>query len=236
MSSILYPDRARSARHPAAELALSRAAAGARKAPVVGTDRPWRWELSGDHAELHLPPAAAHAAVSLVNSGSALHHARTVLAGEGARAHIRLLPDPAAPHRLAALDVTGFQPATPDEIRAHRAVALRSTTVAPAGRAAVPASAFRTLAAAAAANGATVEPMSRGARPPAVGALVVADVEDAATLLRLGQAQSAVALAGALERLTITVAPALTTAAAGRPAVRIGVEPLTHRSAAEVSG
>jgi hypothetical protein len=231
VSTILYPNRARSTQHPAAELVLSRAAAGARKAPAVGEKRPWRWEITGDHAELHVPADALHAAEHLVNGGSALHHAYTVLAGAGARTVVQLLPDPAWPHRLATMDVTSFGAATAAEIRAHRAVSLRSTTgAAAAAPAAVPASTRRILAAAVADHGATLALMpSPAGEQHTHSGLVVAGGEDPATLLRLGQALSAVALAAAMERLTIAVAPALSADASGRPAVRIDIQPLAGR-------
>jgi hypothetical protein len=144
------------------------------------------------------------------DSGAALPHACTVLAGEGARTDVDLLPDPAAPDRLATLHVTAFGAASPAEIRAHRAVTLRSATVAPAGRPSVPSSAFRALGAAAAAHGAILDD----------GGLVAVGADQAA-VLSLGQALSAVALTAAIERVTMTVAGLLRPDGVGRPRIRV---------------
>jgi hypothetical protein len=225
VTTILYPDRVRSAQHPAAELVLSRAAAAARKAPAVGGRGQWRWEITGDRAELRLPPGAMPAAELLVDSGAALHHAITVVAGEGGRVAVEMLPDPAAPDRLAVLTVMSVGAPTPAEIRAHRAVALRSSTIAVTSRPSVPATAYAALAAACAPEGATLDLLSgpaTGTGGPH-GALLVARGTEPAALIRLGRALSAGALAAAMERLAITVAEGLTADSGGRPAVRIAI-------------
>ncbi len=157
----------------------------------------------------------------LVDSGAALHHAITVLSGEGARVAVDLLPDPSASHRLATLTVTSFGVPTPAGIRAHRAVSLRASTVSPAGRVTVPATAIEALAA----EGATFDRLSgvTAADQASHTALLVAGGTDSASLMHLGRALSRVVLTAAMERLAITVADGLTAGSGGRPAIRIDV-------------
>ncbi len=217
MSTIVYPDRAASARHARAEQALGRAAAAARNAPVLGAGHPWRWRLAGDRAELVLATGGPGAAGHVVDCGAALHHARTVLAGEGAFHEVVRFPDPAGAQLLATVQVTGFGPATPAQVRAYRAVSLRPGATPGPGRVAAVA-AHAVLAAAAAAQGSRLELVAPAAREPAgeYAALIVAGDDTPRGWLSAGEALSAVALAAVLERLTVTPAGGPVTDALGR--------------------
>ncbi len=222
MSTIVYADRAASARHARAEQALGRAAAAARKAPVLGAEHPWRWQLAGDRAELWLAaggrePSGRDAARHVVDCGAALHHARTVLAGEGALHQVVRFPDPARWPLLATVLVTGFAQATPADVRAYRAVSLRPGAAAWRGPAAV-AAAHARLAAAAAAQGCGLELLAPPAGEPGdeYAARIVALDDGPRGRLCAGEALSAVALAAVQERLTVTPAGGPATDALGR--------------------
>ncbi|GAA0808121.1 hypothetical protein [Spirilliplanes yamanashiensis] len=229
MSTIVFPDRAASARHARAEQCLGRAAAAAAKAPLVGGARPWRWHLAGDTAALYLVPGGPAAGPDahvrdVVDCGSALHHALTALAGEGARAVVCPFPHPGRPDLLATVRVSDLGTATPAAVRAYQAVSLRTRTAALPGRATMPATVRSTLEEAAAVQGARLRVL--GARPDgrrSRDALIEAPDDTAGGWLSAGRALSAVALAAAMDRLVVTVAAHLTTGAGAHPAVAVRV-------------
>jgi len=240
MATIVYVNRAAGVRHLRAEQALARAAGAARRAPVLNRERPWRWELSGDRAELHLArpgPAQNRAARArnLVDCGSALHHALVALHGAGARLSVDRLPDPAWPDVLASLCVDGFGPPTPAEIRAHRAIALRVTTVARPGPVALPASALAAMGSAAAQAGARLRLPDAGPDhpdgPAADRALIEAEADSPLGWLRAGEALSAVALAAADHGLAVLPDPALLADGRGHVAVPVELAVADRRSA-----
>jgi hypothetical protein len=214
MATIVFPDRAASARHPRAEQVLARAATAARRAPVMGDERPWRWHLAGDSAELYL--AGHGTALSLIDCGSALHHALVVLAGEGARALVELFPDPRRRDLLARVRIDTFGPATPAEIRTYRAIALRSTIAAVPGGPAIPAAAKAAMKSAAARAGSHLRLPDR---PGAQVALIETELDGPPGWLRQGQARSAVALAAAEHRLAVLPDGGLVVDRRGRAAV-----------------
>jgi hypothetical protein len=201
MATIVYPDRAASGRHPRAEQTLARAATAARRAPVMGDERPWRWRLTGDRAELHLAggwPASAGAGLarSLIDCGSALHHALVVLRGEGARTRVDRFPDPRRQGLLAIVRLDGFGTVTPAEVRTYRTVALRSTIVAGPDRVAVSAPARLALESAAAEAGARLRLIEGGPDDPGAGrSLIETDLGPPRGWLSEGEALSAVTLA-----------------------------------------
>jgi hypothetical protein len=225
MATIVYLDRAAGGRHHHAERTLARAANAARRAPVLDGERPWRWQLSGDRAELHLArsgtaPDGTGTARLMINCGSALHHAVVALRGQGARVSVERCPDPLWPDLLAGVRVDGFGTPTPAEVRAHRAIALRATTVTRPGPAAIPVPARAAMKSAAERSGARLRLPDDAADDPAGGrALVEPDVDSPSGWLRAGEALSAVVLAAAEHGLAVLPGPALVAGARGNLAV-----------------
>ncbi|GAA0807957.1 hypothetical protein [Spirilliplanes yamanashiensis] len=204
MSTIVFPDRAASARHARAEQCLARAAAAAAKAPVVGGARPWCWQLAGDTAVLSLVTRGRAAGTSrfaqdVVDCGSGLQHALTVLAGTGAEVALDLFPDATRPDLIASLRITGFGVATPAAVRAHRAVSLHTHPAALPGRATVPGPVWASLQRIATTIGARLSvPGTR------TGDALVEPIDDTpAGWLNAGRALSAMALAPSMDRLIL---------------------------------
>lgn len=85
----------------------------AARAPSVHNSQPWRWQVDGTGVQLFADPDRQLRHVDpdgrdmLVSCGATLHHAVVAFAALGWRATVRRLPDPATPHRLAALELCG---------------------------------------------------------------------------------------------------------------------------------
>jgi hypothetical protein len=209
MATIVYLDRAAGARHRHAEQALARAANAARRAPVLGGERPWRWQLSGDRAELHLARPGpvqdtAGAPRLLIDCGSALHHAVVALGGDGALVSVDRFPDSRQPDLLASVRVDGVGGPTPAQIRAHRAIALRPAPITWPDPAVIPAAALAAMESAAQQAGARLRLPRAGSDDPAAGRpLIEPDVDSPLGWLRAGEALSAVALSAAEHGLAV---------------------------------
>ena len=174
----------------------------ARRAPVLGGERPWRWHLAGNEAELYLAGSGnaydgPDPVRVLIDCGSALHHALVVLRGEGARMRVERFPDPRRPDLLAQVRLHGFGPPTPAEIRALRMVALRPGVSRP-GRAAIHASTLVAMESAAAHVGACLRLLDGDPDgPDADRAFIGTNVDPPRGWLTVGEALSAVALTAA---------------------------------------
>ncbi|WP_380283276.1 Acg family FMN-binding oxidoreductase [Kitasatospora purpeofusca] len=96
-----------------ADLRLLAAAGGA--APSLHNSQPWRFRPTPDGGGLEVladpdrsvPLADANGAALHIAAGAALFNLRVAAARLGRRAAVRLLPDPADPRLLAALDLSG---------------------------------------------------------------------------------------------------------------------------------
>ncbi len=116
---------------------LAEAVAAAGYAPSIHDTQPWRWRLSGDILDLYLDrgriPAGTDPDTRLatLSCGTALHHARTVLAAEGWRVRVDRMPDAADQDHLARLTVDGPAPAEPHAVRQVRTIPLRHTNRTP---------------------------------------------------------------------------------------------------------
>ncbi|HET9518723.1 MAG TPA: hypothetical protein VFO77_13465, partial [Actinoplanes sp.] len=200
MSTIVFPDRA-SARSGPAQQALTRAAAAAAKAPAVGGSRALRWRIAGERAELFVRAERPDPKL-MIDAGSALHHALVALAGLGAVATCERLDDAAAEQPIAIVQLTGFTTATPEQVRSYQYISLPQPSARP-GQPAITNQALLALQRAVAERGALLQLAPTGQRPELAHGTVVADPDTATGWLNVGEALSAVTLAGAMERLTV---------------------------------
>lgn len=203
MSIIVYPDRALSARHSLVEPVLARAAVAAGKAPTLGPDRPWCWQIVGDRAELHRMAAPSRAgadepARQLVSCGSALHHAVTALAGEGALVRVAYLPRSTEPTLLAVLTVDALGTPTPADVRGYQSISLRASAASMSGQPSRSPLTPAVLTSAAETVGARLRLVEQD---PGC-ALIEVDPDGSRGWLRAGEALSAVTLAAVQQRLT----------------------------------
>ncbi|MFI7547162.1 Acg family FMN-binding oxidoreductase [Actinoplanes sp. NPDC049599] len=112
---------------------LEAAAAAALHAPSVFNTQPWRWRISGDTLELFTEPDRQLTVVDpdgrllLISCGTALHHARTVLAAAGWTCTVERLPDPAQPELLARVRLGHPGPADPEAQRMAAVINRRRT-------------------------------------------------------------------------------------------------------------
>ncbi|MEU7824235.1 nitroreductase [Catellatospora sp. NPDC049133] len=118
-------------RPPAA--AYAQAAETAGRAPSIHNTQPWHWQVHPDRLDLYadttraLPGTDPDERMLLVSCGAALHHAQVALAAQGHTVDTRTLPDPAEPHHLAVLTISGDMPVTADAVRLVQALQLRHT-------------------------------------------------------------------------------------------------------------
>jgi nitroreductase len=113
--------------------ALAEAAAAAGYAPSIHDTQPWRWRIGNDTLDLYREPALVRAAtdpdarLATLSCGTALHHARTVLAAAGWHVNVARMPDAADQEHLAHM--RAYAPAAPDlrSGRRLRTIPLRHT-------------------------------------------------------------------------------------------------------------
>ncbi|MBV1850478.1 Acg family FMN-binding oxidoreductase [Catellatospora tritici] len=116
-----------------AAASYAEAAEAARRAPSIHNTQPWHWRIHPDRLDLYadttraLPHTDPDERMMLVSCGAALHHAQVALHAEGYDAAVHPLPDPARPHHLATVTITGVTPVTADAIRLAQAIQLRHT-------------------------------------------------------------------------------------------------------------
>src|SRR3954469_25979696 len=88
---------------------LADAAQASLLAPSVFNTQPWRWRIAGDTMELSADPERRldvtdpEGRLLLLSCGTALHHARTALAGAGWSATVERISDEAHPQLLARI-------------------------------------------------------------------------------------------------------------------------------------
>lgn len=118
---------------PNAADALYEAAAESLRAPSVANTQPWRWRVVPEAAELYadrerqlqsIDPAGR---LLTVSCGTALHHARVMLAVQGLEPDVRRVPDPSRPDLLARITVGGPHDVDPADRQAHHAIRTRRT-------------------------------------------------------------------------------------------------------------
>ncbi|QNN51877.1 Acg family FMN-binding oxidoreductase [Nocardioides mesophilus] len=138
------------------------------RAPSVHNTQPWLWratatglELVADRSRqlLHSDPDGRDLAISC---GAALHHVQVAAAGLGWASHVRRVPEPGRPHRLAMVSFTRA-PVSPDATRLLQALAARHTDRRPLGSWPVPPEQLHSLARSGSRWGAHVLPVSDGA-------------------------------------------------------------------------
>jgi nitroreductase len=147
--------------HPAVTPAdaLFAAASAAGYAPSIHNTQPWRWRLTGDVLDLYadrsrvLAVTDPDARMATLSCGTALHHARAVLAALGCHVIVERLPEPAGPDHLARLRIDGPAPAAPDTIRLADTIRERHTDRRPATGVPVRQSSLRAITAAVEAQG-----------------------------------------------------------------------------------
>ncbi|WP_425280150.1 hypothetical protein [Micromonospora orduensis] len=116
--------------------ALAQAAATAGHAPSVHNTQLWRWWVLPDRLELfavrdrQLPATDPDGRLMTLSCGTALHHARVVLASEGWGMRVDRLPDPAYPDLLAGIVATGRVPAPFEAVRLVQCMQVRHTAAA----------------------------------------------------------------------------------------------------------
>jgi hypothetical protein len=218
VSTIVFPDRAGARSSPFQE-ALTRAATAAAKAPSIGRGRALRWRISGARADLfvgadHLDPTV------IIDGGSALHHACVALAGQGAVATWERFPGSPDGAPIAAVLVTGSAAPDPGQARAYQTISL-PPVAAPPGRSDVPSRAVELMRQAVAERGAHLT-LSMSGRSDVVRGAVAAELAGPPGWLQVGEALSALTLAGVMERLSVR-ACASPDGAAGDVLVEIGV-------------
>jgi nitroreductase len=82
------------------------------RAPSVHNTQPWRWAVADRSVHLfadrsrQLPVIDHHGRELTMSCGAALHHARTAFRALGWRAEVHLLPNPADPDHLAAVELS----------------------------------------------------------------------------------------------------------------------------------
>lgn len=112
---------------------LVEAATVAALAPSIHNTQPWRWRIHGDVADLYADTRRQLLVIDperrllTVSCGAALHHARTVLAGEGITVDVDLFPTADDPAHLARLTVTGRAAATDADVRLSQTIRIRHT-------------------------------------------------------------------------------------------------------------
>jgi hypothetical protein len=150
--------------------ALRRAAVAATRAPSVHNSQPWRLALNhlgSGRAELEIQADDRRRLATLdpygrqltLSCGCALFNARVALAAAGLGSTVERYPDPRGPRLLARIRVTG-RPAEPDLARLEPAIELRQTNRAAFCDEPVPDRVVEILVAAAAAEGAVLEPVT----------------------------------------------------------------------------
>jgi hypothetical protein len=116
---------------------LANAAAAAGYAPSIHDTQPWHWRVGSDTLDLYLDRSRVLAVtdpdtrLATLSCGTALHHARTVLAAEGWRVTVARMPDAADQEHLAHLRVYAPAPADPRAVRHVRTIPLRHTNRRP---------------------------------------------------------------------------------------------------------
>jgi nitroreductase len=151
--------------------ALRRAAVRATLAPSVHNTQPWRFVLTGDALEVHADPIRRLPVLDptgrqmLISCGCAVFNARVSLAASGFHATVERMPDPVRPNLIARVTAHLGSPGVDPDLQGLAAldasIDTRRTNRRQFAAEAVPESVVDLLVAAAAAEGATLMPITR---------------------------------------------------------------------------
>jgi nitroreductase len=117
--------------HTAAQAALGIAARRSMRAPSVFNTQPWRWQIAGDVATLHvaedrrLDVTDPDGRLMMLSCGGALHHATVTIAAEGWTPVVQRFPDPKDPGLLARVRLGAYAPTDTEMIRLAAAIEHR---------------------------------------------------------------------------------------------------------------
>jgi len=117
--------------HTAAQAALGIAARRSMRAPSVFNTQPWRWQIAGDVATLHvaedrrLDVTDPDGRLLMLSCGAALHHATVTIAAEGWTPVVQRFPDPADPGLLARVRLGAYAPTDTEMLRLAAAIEQR---------------------------------------------------------------------------------------------------------------
>jgi nitroreductase len=119
------------------EIGFVTAVEAATRAPSMLNSQPWRFRLGDDEIDVLVDPRGrlsridASGWAARIGCGAALLNLRLALAVQGKPTAVRLMPDPDDPYLLATLIPQPARPATPTEVRLHRAIPQRRSNRAP---------------------------------------------------------------------------------------------------------
>ncbi|SDZ48672.1 hypothetical protein SAMN05216215_108124 [Saccharopolyspora shandongensis] len=112
---------------------LEAAVALATRAPSLFNVQPWQWQAGANSLHLLLDRSRGLTVTDpafrelTISCGAALHHAVVALHALGRQVRVHLWPDPAAPDRLAAIDVVGSADPSQAELALAGAAGRRRT-------------------------------------------------------------------------------------------------------------
>jgi len=147
--------------------ALTEAAKAAGYAPSVHNTQPWRWRVLPDRLELfavrdrQLATTDPEGRLLAVSCGTALHHARVVLAALGWAVDVDRLPDSTVPDLLARVVATEPAARPTDSAELLECLRARRTDRRPVSDEAVSTDVLRTIAKAASAEGTQAQLLNR---------------------------------------------------------------------------